>query len=389
VLSGAQGTATATAAVTDLAQPFAGVMHVFTGNRYGGIERYLATMASHPAFAGQSYALFSRGRLFDELKAAGADVVEVGPYRARYPWQAVALRRRLRAALDARRVHNVVTHMSIPHALAAPVVGDRTLVYFAHEGHVGTHWTERWARLSRRPDVILTNSNFSAQRVGRVFPGVQPAVVYYPVEVDTTERPGERDAIRRELGTRSEQRVILTTARFVPYKGHATLIEALGLLRSRSDWTAWIAGGAQVAEEARFEAQVRARATALGLDDRIRWLGERRDVPRLLRAADLHCQPNLTAEHFGICFVEALFAGLPVVTTAVGGALEILTPELGELVPPGDPTSLADALVRTLSNPGKMLSARKLGPARARELCAPEAFALRVRQAFTHAPRAH
>jgi glycosyltransferase involved in cell wall biosynthesis len=237
--------------------------------------------------------------------------------------------------------------------------------------------------------VVLTNSDFSAQRVGRVFPGVQPTVVYYPVEVDTTERPGERDAIRRELGTRSEQRVILTTARFVPYKGHATLIEALGLLRSRSDWTAWIAGGAQIAEEARFEAQVRARATALGLDDRIRWLGERRDVPRLLRAAHLHCQPNVTAEHFGICFVEALFAGLPVVTTAIGGALEILTPELGELVPPGDPTSLAEALVRTLSDPEKTLSARKLGPARARELCAPEAFALRVRQAFTRAPRAH
>jgi len=375
--------------VADQERPFAGVMHVVAGNRYGGIESYLATMARHPLFAGQSYALFSKGRLHDELREAGADVTEIGPYRTRYPWQAVALRRKLRAALDDRNVHTVVTHMSIPHALAAPVVGARRLVYFAHEGHTGRHWSERWARASRRPDVVLVNSAFSAERVSTVFAGIEPAVVYYPVEVDTAERAGERDAVRDELTTARDQRVILTTARFVPYKGHAVLIEALGRIRHRTDWTAWIAGGAQVAEEAQYAAEVRARATVLGLDDRIRWLGERRDVPRLLRGADLHCQPNIAAEHFGICFVEALFAGLPVVTTAVGGALEILTPELGELVPAGDPAALAAALERTLADPEKMRSARTLGPARARELCAPEVFASRVQQALLHAPRAH
>ena len=47
-------------------------------------------------------------------------------------------------------------------------------------------------------------------------------------------------------------------------------------------------------------------------------------VPRLMAAADIYCQPNTTPEPFGIAFVEALAAGVPVVTTAMGGPLEIV-----------------------------------------------------------------
>ena len=67
----------------------------------------------------------------------------------------------------------------------------------------------------------------------------------------------------------------------------------------------------------------------------MRWLGQRRDVPELLAAADIYCQPNVGAEPFGIVFVEALYTGLPVVTTALGGALEIIDASCGVLVPPG------------------------------------------------------
>jgi glycosyltransferase involved in cell wall biosynthesis len=73
-------------------------------------------------------------------------------------------------------------------------------------------------------------------------------------------------------------------------------------------------------------------------------LGERRDVPRLLRAADLFCQPNDGPEPFGVVFAEALLSGVPVVTADMGGAPEIVSDECGRLVPPGD----LDALTRVL-----------------------------------------
>jgi glycosyltransferase involved in cell wall biosynthesis len=78
----------------------------------------------------------------------------------------------------------------------------------------------------------------------------------------------------------------------------------------------------------------------------VRFLGQRSDVPRLLAGADLFCQPNTAPEPFGISLVEALQAGLPVVTSGVGGACEIVDASCGLLTPPGDSTALADALKR-------------------------------------------
>jgi len=358
-----------------------GVLHVYTGNRYGGIETTLATMGRSPIFRGQTYALLSQGRLFEELSEAGADVVEIGPFRARLPWQARGVRERLRRILVDRAIHTVVAHMSIPYALVAPVVGDRALVYYVHEFHLGRHWSEYWARHSRRPDAVIAGSAFEATSVPALFPDVRPesaSVVYYATEVGNEAPAHVRDEVRRELSTPLDHRVIVCAARLSPYKGHEMLIEALGQLRRRPDWTAWIVGGPQTPAEARFDKHLRARAAALGIADRIRFLGERRDVPRLLRGADLHCQPNVGPEPFGICFVEALWAGLPVVTSSIGGALEIVTPELGELVPPSDATALARALDRCLDDGEKARVVREKGPAWARSLCSPEAFARRL-----------
>jgi len=372
--------------------PFAGVLHVYTGNRFGGIETMLATMARSALFFGQTYALVSRGRLFDELTEAGADVVEVGPFRARHPWQARAVRERLRAVLAERSIHTVVTHMSIPHALTAPVVGKRALVYYAHELHTGRHWSERWARRARRPDLVIAGSACDAETVPLLFPDVRSAdaaVVYYATDLGAESALDARADVRRELATPVDHQVIVCTARLTPYKGQDVLIEALGRLRGRDGWTAWLAGGPQTGAETRFDRHLKTRARELGIDQRLRFLGERRDVPRLLRAADLHCQPNVGPEPFGLCFVEALWAGLPVVTSAIGGALEIVTPDLGELVPPSDAALLAAALERCLADGERARVVRAEGPSRAKALCSPEAFARRMGDALAAARERH
>jgi glycosyltransferase involved in cell wall biosynthesis len=181
--------------------------------------------------------------------------------------------------------------------------------------------------------------------------------------------------------------VILSAARLTPYKGHEVLIEALGLLRARPGWTAWIAGAPQIPEETLLYERLKARTKALAIAERVRFLGERRDVPRLSAAADLACQANVGPEPFGLCFVEALAAGMPVVTSGIGGALEIVTPDLGELVPPGDAAALAAGLVRCMDNDERSAAARRLGPERARDLCSVEAFARRLGAAIDEGRR--
>ena len=105
----------------------------------------------------------------------------------------------------------------------------------------------------------------------------------------------------------------------------------------------------------------------------VRWLGERHDVSALLASADLYCQPNLEPEPFGMVFVEALAAGLPVVTSALGGALEIVDESCGRLVAADDRAALA-ATLRTLIDDRELRAQlAAAAPGQARRLCDPTA----------------
>jgi glycosyltransferase involved in cell wall biosynthesis len=99
-----------------------------------------------------------------------------------------------------------------------------------------------------------------------------------------------------------------------------------------------------------------------------------------MAAADVLCQPNLSPDAFGIAFVEGMYAGLPVVTSAVGGALEAVDSTTGILVAPGRVDALAEALRELAGHPGRRAELGAAGPARARALCDPHRQAERMRQ---------
>jgi glycosyltransferase involved in cell wall biosynthesis len=165
--------------------------------------------------------------------------------------------------------------------------------------------------------------------------------------------------------------VILQTSRLERWKGHGLLLQALALLKEAGGWSCWIAGGAQRPAEETYLRELQGETERLGLSTRVRFIGQRADIPGVLAAADIHCQPNTLPEPFGIAFVEALQAGLPVVTTALGGALEIVDESCGLLVPPGDPARLAGALKLLIAEPARRRRLSAGGPPRARTICAP------------------
>jgi glycosyltransferase involved in cell wall biosynthesis len=113
---------------------------------------------------------------------------------------------------------------------------------------------------------------------------------------------------------------------------------------------------------------VRRAVTAAGLEPRVRFTGERADIARLAAAADIYCQANRDPEPFGVAFVEALGAGLPVVTTAAGGAPEIVADDCGRLVAPGDAAALTTALRELIGSADLRRALGGRGPARARAL---------------------
>ena len=352
------------------------VLHCVAGNLYGGVEALLATQARHrdlvPGLQPE-FAVCFEGRLMDQLRDSGAPVHHLGAVRFSRPWTILAARRRLRSILNARRPDVLVSHGAWPYALFAPVAKrmGRPVVFWMHDIAGGTHWLDRLSG-HIRPDLILANSQHTSESVFRLFPGRTAEVLYCPVEPpEPIDRPLARAQVRSDLNTAPDSIALVIACRLERWKGHTLLLDALGRLRDRPDWTLWIAGGVQRPHEQVYLDELKAQAQRLGLSDRVRWLGQRSDIRRLLASADLHCQPNIGPEPFGITFIEALYAALPVVSTRLGGASEIVDDSCGVLVEPDRPDALADALTALFDDPARRARLGASGPARAAQLSDP------------------
>ncbi|HET8872328.1 MAG TPA: glycosyltransferase, partial [Gaiellaceae bacterium] len=106
---------------------------------------------------------------------------------------------------------------------------------------------------------------------------------------------------------------------------------------------------------------------ALGVTERVRLLGERYDVPKLLADADVFVLSS-ASEGMPVSVLEAMAAGLPVVSSRVGGVPELVVDgETGILVRPGDASALAAALSGLITDPAKRRSLGAAGRARAEE----------------------
>ncbi len=351
------------------------VLHLHAGNLYGGVETLLHTLARlrhlSPGME-PHFGLCFPGRLSAELEATGAPVHFLGKVRISRPWTVWRARRRLRELLRSEQYDAVICHMPWPLVVFGETVlsTGKKLIFWAHSCHDGRSRLERMARRIT-PDLAIANSRFVGATVANLYPRVQAPVMFYPVALgDAPDASQWRAAARHAQGVADDQVVIIQVSRYEAWKGHLLHLHALAKLSSRN-WICWMVGGPQTpVEHAQFEEAQRLTGQ-LGLNDRVRFLGQRSDVPQLLAGADIFCQPNQGPEPFGIVFVEALWAGLPVVTTAMGGALEILDESCGLLADPGNPDSLARALDSLIGSPGLRSRFGQGGPARARSLCDP------------------
>jgi glycosyltransferase involved in cell wall biosynthesis len=351
------------------------ILHLHSGNLYGGVETLLVTLANlrHLCPAMEShFALCFDGRLNRELNSARVPVHQLGRVRISQPWTVWRARRRLRDLLRRERYDAVICHQHWPLVVfgrTAKAAGQNVILW-AHNFHTGRNWLERVAQRIN-PDLLIADSAFVGGTMSHLYPGVPAPVVYYPLALaDAPDAACWRAKVRREQEVNADAAVIIQVSRFENRKGHLLHLEALSRLKSRN-WACWMVGGPQNAAEQRYDEEVRGTAERLGVADRIRFLGQRSDVTELLAGADIFCQPNQGPEPFGIVFVEALWAGLPVVTTAMGGALEIVNESCGLLSEPGNPDSLAAALDQLIESPKMRSELGKAGPARARRLCDP------------------
>ena len=350
------------------------VLHVHSGNMYGGVETFLLTLAHSRRLAPSmemSAALCFDDRIAAALRREGIPTTLLGAVRLRRPDSVWRARRALGRLLAGDHFDVVVCHQAWPLAIFGPVVKTKglPLVSWIHMAPSG-HWVDRLAARVE-PDLIVCNSRFTASLIRPA--SARVAVVYYPIErIAEASRAADRiQAIRQELQTPAGDVVIIQVSRMEALKGQQVCLEALARLADRQGWTCWQVGGVQRASEQQHFNSLRQAAERLGISTRVRFTRERPDVADLLAASDVYCQPNIAPEGFGITFIEAMAAGLPVVTSAIGGALEIVDETCGVLVPVGDSAAVAASLGRFVADRSERRRLGEGGRARAKALCDP------------------
>jgi sugar transferase (PEP-CTERM/EpsH1 system associated) len=176
-------------------------------------------------------------------------------------------------------------------------------------------------------------------------------------------RPLAEGEQRPDFGFGAGCRVIGTVGRVQDVKDHASLVDAFALLRTRLPAESAALRLAIVGDGPLLPA-LRDKVRALGLEGLV-WLpGARYDVPEILRGFDVYAISSI-AEGTPGSVLEAMASGLPAVGTRVGGVPEVIAEgQTGQLVPPRDPSAMADALAPYLRTPALAAAHGAAGRAR-------------------------
>ncbi len=229
-----------------------------------------------------------------------------------------------------------------------------TLQSKRYQLHVQRH---AWGRVDR----VLAVSSRLAEKLAEAtgFPLDRIQVIRNGVDLARfgTTDPAEA---RRALGIDEGTVVIGTAGRLVPVKDHATLLDALACLAARG-----VRCQALIAGDGPLRGELDDKARALGLADRLRWLGHRPDIERVFAALDVFVLSS-SSEGLSNTILEAMASGLPVVATRVGGADELVEDGVsGVLVAPQSATALAQGLERLAADRALRATAGAAGRHRA------------------------
>jgi glycosyltransferase involved in cell wall biosynthesis len=330
------------------------IQHLLVTMPVGGAEDLVAAIArglDPQRFAVAIVTLGPPGPVGQELRGQGYEVHSLGLDIRRTSMVRVAAT--VRRFLTARRPDILHTHLYHPNLygrLATLGLGLPGVVAAVHNSYTSVKFHRRlWNfLLAWATDRILVGSPHVWQDVRRYdgVPASRLRLMPYGIPLAELDPPLSRDAARQRLGVRGP--VIGSVGRLEDQKGHTHLLAALPEVRREfPDLLVLLVG------EGRRQADLRRQVHSLGLQDTVRFLGTRRDLPEIYRALDLFVQPSLW-EGMPLALLKAMGAGLPVVATKVSGSVEAIEDGInGRLVAPGDPQALAQAIKELLGQPDK------------------------------------
>ena len=252
----------------------------------------------------------------------------------------------MRAALR-RRLPDVI-HMHDSHALTGGGLACAGLQIPARiaarrvDFPIRSAWRYRWFA-----DHVVPVSTTVAQACRTA--GIEPSrltIVHDGVDPDRAGS-GDRERGRANLRIADHNLLLVTVATLTEAKGHRDLLAALKSVVKQFPQVIAVCAG-----DGELRADLEAEVARSGLQQFVRFLGYRSDVPDLLRAADLMVMPSVQE---GLCstLIDAMFAGTPIITTTAGGIPDLVGPcgdeaAVARMVRSRDPAALADAVSEAL-----------------------------------------
>ena len=301
-----------------------------------------------------AYVLPWKNQLVADLAALDVPVHLVGGDRGMTA-NTVGKFRKTIQRLGAQLVHAHLPAMGIVARLASPV----PVVYTEH------NLADSYRPLTRlgnrltyaRNDEVIAVSEEVARSVDG-YPGPPPSVIPNGVTCRVTDH--EASEARGELRIPHDTALVVHVGNIRPHKGHGTLVETAASIRAVRPDVVVVSIGAE--KNPGDLERVRRQAAEWGVGDTIRFLGRRPDALRFIAAADVFVNPS-DVEGLPLVVLEAMALGTPVVATSVGGVPSVVKDnQTGLLVDPGEPESMAAAILRLLGDPG--LAAKLAGAAR-------------------------
>ena len=260
-------------------------------------------------------------------------------------------------------------HFLLPPGLIAVLVGRLTRKRVA----VTVHGSDIFIQASKpllgnlikyvlkKADIIAVVDETVAEKIKELeIKGVSGKIKITPNAVDLEKfNPQNKTSLPEEIGLNPQKPVILFVGNLVPQKGLMYLLEAKKQMKTPAQLV--IVGDGPL----RYELQEMVKKDKI---EDVYFTGARRDVNQIMPTADIFILPS-TSEGFPITLIEALASGLPAVATNVGGVKELVTPDVGYTVEPGDPNKLKESIEEILNDDKKMsrmaeaavIKARKYG----------------------------
>lgn len=313
----------------------------------GGAEKLLVTFANVARIRQVDVTIVSLRHIAntpipDELMQLGARVrifhanKLLHPYRL---WQLISFLRK-------RSIDVLQTHLSSANILGSlagrltkrPVVATLHNIITAQNSRPPMrHQLETWALRYGAHHIVAVGQNVAEAHQSRV--GHTPiSVVANAVGPPPPLSLPERTAIRTRLIGDTDRTLLISVGSLTPQKGFTDLLDAFALLRqSHPAVVLVIAGGGHLRDH------LNTRTRQLQLQEHVFLLGPRHDVPALLAASDIYVSSSHW-EGLPTSILEAMAAGLPIVATRVGDISCLVPANSGILVPPKQPTVLAQAL---------------------------------------------